>query len=117
MSSFRSGTVTGFIVWKLTALVLLPIVLSVTAGCPIGRQAVNEEANIEQQLPVRTGKTLVPCDSLEDTLLTLLSLTGFVPESQDLPIKFVSYGTITIQTPGELVFDSVPILQPPRNLL
>ena len=88
MGYFRSGTVAGVIAWKLTALVLLPIVLSATAGCPLGRQAVTHEVHADQQVPVDTSATLVPCDSFEDSLLTLLSLTGFVSESESLQAKF-----------------------------
>ena len=117
MSYFRSRTVAGVIAWKLTALVLLPIVLSATAGCPLSRQAVVQEVHAEQQVPPDTSTTLVPCDSLEDTLLTLLSLTGFVSESESLQAKFVSYGVVTVHSPVELNADTVPMLRPPRGLV
>ena len=115
MSYFRSGTVAGVIAWKLTALVLLPIVLSATAGCPLGRQAVTHEVHADQQVPVDTSATLVPCDSFEDSLLTLLSLTGFVSESESLQAKFVSYEMVTVHSPVELNADAVPMPRPPRG--
>ena len=117
MSCFRSPTVAGVIAWKLTALVLLPIVLSATAGCPLGRQDVTHEVHAGQEVPPGTNTTLVPCDSLEDSLLTLLSLTGFVSESERLQAKFVSYEMVTDHSPVELNADAVPIPRPPRGLV
>ena len=76
-----------------------------------------QEVHAEQQVPSGTSTTLVPCDSLEDTLLTLLSLTGFVSESESLQAKFVSYGVVTVHSPVELNADTVPMLRPPRGLV
>ena len=76
-----------------------------------------QEVHAEQQVPPDTSTTLVPCDSLEDSLLTLLSLTGFVSESERLQAKFVSYEMVADHSPVELNADAVPIPRPPRGLV
>ncbi len=94
--TFRTGTVAAVIAWKLAALALLPAALcchavmvadeaSVPACCeggehgamcPMKRDAGSDrDADARENLPRMIG-----CNSLDDALIGLLSLSGFTPD-------------------------------------
>ena len=99
MRSVRTGTIAAVIAWKLAALALLPAALCCRAVmaadgtavpaccdgdehgamCPMKRGAGTEETGAAQDQPRMAG-----CNSLDDALIGLLSLTGFTPDSFDL---------------------------------
>ena len=115
MSALRSRTVAGIVAWKFTALVLLPLMLSVTAGCPVGRDvaAVTHSETVEDTMPGQAAR-IIPCDSLEDTLLSLLSLPGFTPEAGLFPHLLESRDVIAMRHASEPKREGAPLFRPPR---
>ena len=113
MKAFRSRTVAGVVAWKFTAMVLLPLMLSVTAGCPVGRDVVAHDETVEDTTPGQAAR-ITACDTLEDTLLNLLSLPGFTPEAELLSQPLQSRDISTLRHSVELMWDAVPLLPPPR---
>ena len=113
MRALRSRTVAGIVAWKFTALVLLPLMLSVTAGCPVGRDVLVPLEIAENTLPGQTAR-IIPCDSLADTLLNLLSLPGFTPESGLFPDLLQSRDVIAMRRAIEPKGDIAPLFRPPR---
>ena len=113
MRALRSRTVAGIVAWKFTALVLLPLMLSVTAGCPVGRDVLVPLEIAENTLPGQAAR-IIPCDSLEDTLLNLLSVPGFTPESGLFPDLLQSRDVIAMRRAIEPKGDIAPLFRPPR---
>ncbi len=94
--SFRTGTVTAVIVWKLAVLVLLPAALCCRAvmiadgtAAPACCEGGEHGAMCPMQRGGRTAETdvahgqpgMVGCSSLDDALVGLLGLTGFTPDA------------------------------------
>ncbi|MFP6572395.1 MAG: hypothetical protein VB674_07250 [Vicinamibacterales bacterium] len=113
MKAFRSRTVAGVVAWKFTAMVLLPLMLSVTAGCPVGRDVVAHDETVEDTTPGQAAR-ITACDTLDDTLLNLLSLPGFTPEAGLFSLLLQSGDIITFRHPVDLTWDADPLLPPPR---
>ena len=94
--TFRTGTVAAVIAWKLAVLAVLPAVLCCQAVmvadgaavpacceggehgamCPMQRGGHTDESNKTRRQPRMIG-----CNSLDDALIGLLSLTGFTPDA------------------------------------
>ena len=113
MRALRSRTVAGIVAWKFTALVLLPLMLSVTAGCPVGRDVLVPLEIAENTLPGQAAR-ITPCDSLEDSLLNLLSLPGFTPEASSFPHLLQSRDVIAMGHAIEPKWDISSLFRPPR---
>ena len=113
MRALRSRTVAGIVAWKFTALVLLPLMLSVTAGCPVGRDVLVPLEIAENRLPGQAAR-ITPCDSLEDTLLNLLNLPGFTPEAGLFPHLLQSRDVIAIGHANKPKWDINSLFRPPR---
>ncbi len=113
MRALRSRTVAGIVAWKFTALVLLPLMLSVTAGCPVGRDVLVPLEIAENTLPDQVAR-ITPCDSLEDTLLNLLSLPGFTPEAGLFPHPLQCRDVIVMGHAIEPKWDISSLFRPPR---
>ena len=113
MQVFRSRTVAGVVAWKFTAIVLLPLMLSVTAGCPVGRDVVAHDEIVEDTTPGQAAK-VTACDTLDDTLLNLLSLPGFTPEPRLFSQLLQTRDIITLRYSVERMWNAVPLLPPPR---
>ena len=120
--AFRRGTVAAVIVWKLAALALLPAALCCRAVlvadgtgapacceggehgamCPMKRGGRTEETDAAQDQPRMVG-----CNSLDDALIGMLSLTGFTPEvfgfasdtSSSEPVAELGYTTVSLIDP------------------
>ena len=120
--AFRRGTVAAVIVWKLAALALLPAALCCRAVmvadgtgapaccegdehgamCPMKRGGRTEETDAAQAQPRMVG-----CNSLDDALIGMLSLTGFTPEvfgfasdtSSSEPVAELGYTTVSLVDP------------------
>ena len=113
MRALRSRTVAGIVAWKFTALVLLPLMLSVTAGCPVGRDVLVPLEIAENTLPSQAAR-ITPCDSLEDTLLNLLSLPGFTPDAGLFPYLLQTRDVIAMGHAIEPKWDISSLFRPPR---
>ncbi len=91
--TFRTGTAAAVIAWKLAVLALLPAAFCCQAVldggvrpccegndhgdfCPLKRAAPSGAAD---------GPRMQTCESFDDALMGLLSLTGFTPESSAPP--------------------------------
>ena len=130
MKSLRTGTIAAVIAWKLAALALLPAVLccrAVMAGaygtavlaccegdehgamCPMKRGARTEETGGAEDQPRMAG-----CDSLDDALIGLLSLTGFTPDSFDLAPDPAALGHVRVSRQVADSFDGNLRPPPPR---
>lgn len=122
--TLRTGTVAAVVVWKLAALALLPAafccqavlsadgdVLPCCEGkdhgdfCPLKRAAHPGTPD---------GPRLQTCDSFDDALIGLLSLTGFTPESSARP-PAPDAGGRPVQTGDPATpFQHAPPSPPPR---
>ena len=92
---------------------LLPLMLSVTAGCPVGRDVLVPLEIAENTLPGQAAR-IIPCDSLEDTLLNLLSLPGFTPEAGLFPRLLQTRDVIAMGHAIEPKWDISSLFRPPR---
>ena len=100
--TFRTGAVAAVIVWKVAALAVLPAALCCRAVmvadaaavpacceggehggmCPMKRGGHTDETNeTDETNKTREQPRMVGCNSLDDALVGLLSLTGFTPEA------------------------------------
>tara|TARA_B100000029_G_C17591966_1_gene962820 strand:- start:249 stop:605 length:357 start_codon:yes stop_codon:yes gene_type:complete len=115
MGAFRSKTVASIVAWKFAALVLLPLMLSVTAGCPVGRDVtlLVYTETVENTVPDQVAR-ITPCDSLEDTLLNLLSLPGFTPEAGLFLSLLQSHDVVAMGPSIESKWDIASLFRPPR---
>ena len=124
----RAGTVAAVVAWKLAALALLPAALCCRAMmvadagavpaccqggthgamCPMKRAAAAETGGD------RTGPRIVACDSLDDALVGLLSLTGFTPDAFDLANDPRPLDRVAETHHSVLSFDGAPTPPPPR---
>ena len=129
MHSFRTGTIAAVIAWKLVALALLPTALCCRAVmvadgadvhaccdggehgamCPMKRGGRTEEKHAAQEQP-----RLAACNSLDDALVGLLSLTGFTPDSFDLSVDPLAVGRVRDSRQAADSFDGIPSPPPPR---
>ena len=122
--ALRTGTVTGVIVWKLVALALLPAAFCCQAvlNADGGGRACCEGKDHGDFCPLskntRSGPSDSPqlqtCESLDDALLGLLSLTGFTPESTELPSHLAVSGPVMAVTSFAISFEHTPPSPPPR---
>ena len=87
--------------------------LSVTAGCPVGRDVLVPLQIAENTLPGQAAR-ITPCDSLEDTLLNLLSLPGFTPAAGLFPSLVQSRDVIATGHAIEPKWDISSLFRPPR---
>ena len=98
----RTGTVAAVIAWKLAALALLPVALCCQAVmsaegtatpacceggehgamCPMKRGARTGETAAARDVPDQPR--MIGCNSLDDALIGLVSLTGFTPDVYEL---------------------------------
>ena len=117
------GTVTAVIAWKLAALALLPAAfccqavlaadgtLACCSGkdhgdyCPLKQAA----RNAPQDTP-----ELQTCESFDDALIGLLSLTGFTPETSDPQAGLSASGRAFQSTYSTAALDAAPLSPPPR---
>lgn len=121
--TLRTGTVTGVIAWKLTALALLPAafccqaVLAADGGraccegkdhgdfCPLDRADRGKAPD---------GPGMETCESLDDALIGLLSLTGFTPETPDPQAALDAGSRFTPAGSSVIDLDRAPPPPPPR---
>ena len=122
--TLRTGTVTAVIAWKLAALALLPAafccqaMLDAGGGlrpccegkdhgdfCPLKRAPRSGDAG---------GPRMQTCDSFDDALIGLLSLTGFTPESSAPPPVPDESGRALLTGDPVTPFDRTPPSPPPR---
>ena len=122
--ALRTGTVTGVIVWKLAALALLPAafccqaVLDADGGkraCCDGKDH-GDFCPLSKSIPSGPSDSprLQACESLDDALLGVLSLTGFTPESSELQSRLVESGRIIAVANSAISFEHAPPPPPPR---
>ena len=129
MPSLRTGAVVAVVAWKLAALALLPAALCcravLTAGgaavpacceggehgaaCPMKR-AGTEETGAAPDQPRMAG-----CDSPDDALIALLSLTGFTTDSFDWSADPAAVGGVFDRRRAAVSFDGLLALPPPRS--
>lgn len=122
--TLRTGAVAAVVAWKLAALALLPAafccqaVLDADGGvlpccegkdhgdfCPLKRAAHPGASD---------GPRMQTCDSFDDALVGLLSLTGFTPESSAAPAAPDVSGR-PLETGGAVTpFHRTPPSPPPR---
>ena len=122
--TLRTGTVAAVVVWKLAALALLPAafccqaVLAADGGvrpCCEGRDH-GDFCPLKRATHPGTpdGSRLQTCDSFDDALIGLLSLTGFTPESSARPPAPDASGR-PVQTGNPVTpFHHTPPSPPPR---
>ena len=126
--TFRTGTAAAVIAWKLVALALLPAVLccravmvadgtDVHACCDGGEHGAlcpMKRGPAEEKDPAQEQPRMAGCDSLDDALIGLLSLTGFTPDSFDLSVDPAAVGRVGDSRQAADSFDEIPTPPPPR---
>ena len=123
--SLRSGTVAGVIAWKLTALALLPAAFccqavldadSGTRACCDGKDHGDfcplQRANPS---PASDNPRLQTCESFDDALIGLLSLTGFTPETSEPHAALDESGRIVHSAYSANSLYRTPASPPPRT--
>ena len=132
LRSVRTGTVAGVIAWKLTALALLPAALCCRAAMPTdGRESLpcceaghpgavcpmsmspNRAADAAGH-PDPDQPRMLGCNSLDDALIGLVSLTGFTPDAFTLAADPAVAGRIVPSHDAASSFAGVPHTPPPR---
>lgn len=93
--TLRTGTVAAVVAWKLAALALLPAAFCCQAMLDAdgGLRPCCEGKDHGDFCPLKRaahpgapdGPRMQTCDSFDDALIGLLSLTGFTPESSAAP--------------------------------
>jgi hypothetical protein len=68
---------------------------------------------VEDTTPGQAAK-VTACDTLDDTLLNLLSLPGFTPEPRLFSQLLQTRDIITLRYSVERMWNAVPLLPPPR---
>ena len=122
--ALRTGTVTGVIVWKLAALALLPAAFCCQAmldadggkrACCDGKDH-GDFCPLSKSIPSGPSDSprLQTCESLDDALLGLLSLTGFTPESTELQSRLIESGRMMAVAGFAISFEYAPPSPPPR---
>ena len=133
LRNLRTGTVAGVIAWKLTALALLPAALccqatlsaaeslpccegeSHGAMCPMGKSP-NRAAHASDG--PETGQArqarMIGCNSLDDALIGLVSLTGFTPDAFALAANPAVSGRVVPTHDAAASFAGAPHAPPPR---
>ena len=122
--ALRTGTVTGVIVWKLAALALLPAAFCCQAVLEAGDGARaccdgkdhGDFCPLSKSIPSGPSDSprLQTCESLDDALLGLLSLTGFTPESTELQSRLIESGRMMAVAGFAISFAHAPPSPPPR---
>ena len=122
--ALRTGTVTGVIVWKLAALALLPAAFCCQAVLDAGdgARACCDGKDHGDFCPLSKSTPSVPsdgprlqtCESLDDALLGLLSLTGFTPESAETQAELAASGRTLPVADSANSLDHTPPSPPPR---
>ena len=137
LRNLRTGAVAGVIAWKLTALGLLPAALccqavmdvagplpccegeSHGAMCPMAsspnRAAHSSHVGSEPDRTDQTGQVrMMGCNSLDDALIGLVSLTGFTPDAFTLAADPVVVGRLLPTRDVAASFAAAPHKPPPR---
>ena len=128
----RTGAVAGVIAWKLAALALLPAALCCRAAmeadgsgmlpcceeghhgavCPMS-MSPNRAADAAEH-PRPDQPRMIGCNSLDDALIGLVSLTGFTPGAFALATDPAVTGNITPLHDAADSFAGAPHAPPPR---
>lgn len=121
--AFRNGTVAGVIAWKLVALALLPAAFCCQAvlaadGSLACCKGTDHGAYCPLKQASRGGPQDTPqlqtCETSDDALLGLLSLTGFTPEAAE-PLASLDAGALLPAAAAYAAsFDRIPPSPPPR---
>lgn len=121
--ALRTGTVTGVIAWKLAALALLPaafccqavLAADGTPACCSGKDH-GDFCPLMQAAPAGPQDTprLETCESPDDALMGLLSLTGFTPETAAPQAGLDESGRAIPSTYSTSSPDRGPLAPPPR---
>ncbi len=133
LRTLRTGAVVGVIAWKLTALALLPAVLccqatmdpggslpccdgeSHGAMCPMSQspnRATESPHGPEDGQAAQSR--MIGCNSLDDALLGLVSLTGFTPDAFTLAADVTVAGGVVAAHAAAPSFVASPHAPPPR---
>ena len=129
----RAGTVAGVIAWKLTALALLPAALCCQAAmefagplpccegeshgamCPMAKSPNQMADSSDQPATGQTGQTrMIGCNSLDDALIGMVSLTGFTPDAFTLAANPAVSGRVVPTHDVAASFVAAPHAPPPR---
>ena len=121
--TLRTGAVTAVVTWKLAALALLPAAFCCQAVLDAdGMRPCCEGKDHGDFCPLQRAAhpgtpdapRMQTCDSFDDALIGLLSLTGFTPESSALPPAPDASGR-ALQTGTPVTpFHHAPPSPPPR---
>lgn len=121
--ALRTGTVTGVVAWKLATLALLPAAFCCQAVLAAdGPRACCNGKDHGDFCPLKQpdrsgapdGPQLEACESFEDALIGLLSLTGFTPETSELQASLDAGDRIAAVANSAIALDRAPPLPPPR---
>ena len=133
LRSVRTGAVAGVIAWKLTALALLPAALCCRAAmatdgtgmlpcceaghhgavCPMSMSPNRAADATEHSRPDQPR--MLGCNSLDDALIGLVSLTGFTPDAFVLAADPAVTGRITPSHDAADSYAGAPHAPPPRT--
>lgn len=123
--SLRNGTVAGVIAWKLTALALLPAAFCCQAvlDADSGTRACCDGTDHGDFCPLRQANPspapdnprLQTCESFDDALIGLLSLTGFTPEASEPQAALDESGGFVHGTYSVNSLYRTPASPPPRT--
>lgn len=121
--ALRTGAATGVIAWKLVALALLPAAFCCQAmlaadGALACCKGTDHGAYCPLQQSARDAAPEGPqwqtCETADDALLGLLSLTGFTPESAE-PLASLDAGALVPPDAATGISHApTPALPPPR---
>jgi len=132
MRRVRPGTVAGVLVWKLVALALLPAALccqavavadgTVPACCEGGHEGaacplalkIRSYDDHDRQATHDKNPAIAGCELLDDALLEMVSLTGFIPQAVEFSVPLAESGAVAMSFQGESMFGVGPLLPPPR---
>ena len=133
--ALRTGTIAAVIAWKLVALALLPAALCCRAVmvadgtaapvcceggehgamCPMKRGRTEQAGAVDDHPRAAENQPrMVGCNSLDDALLGLLSLTGCTPDAFDLAADPAHVDRVTDTRYAAASFAGAPSPPPPR---
>lgn len=133
LRNLRTGAIAGVIAWKLTALALLPAALccqavmdpgaplaccegeSHGAMCPMEKSPnraadPSDETNTDEPAQAR----MIGCNTLDDALIGLVSLTGFTPDAFALAADPAVTGRVVPTHDAAASISGDPHAPPPR---
>ena len=84
------------------------------AACPLARQ-IRSHDDHDRQATHDNKPAIAGCELLDDALLAMVSLTGFIPQAAELSVPPGESGAVAMSFPGESMFGTGPFLPPPRG--